>query len=113
MASLLAQADVVLNCSISEGGMPNAILEALVLERAVLASDVAGNRALVEDDVTGLLFGNARELQAKAERLVRDPALRARLGRAGRALVEREFPIDRELTGYRDVYRRLTPVASS
>ena len=42
MASLLAQADVVLNCSVSEGGMANSVLEALALERAVLVSDIAG-----------------------------------------------------------------------
>jgi glycosyltransferase involved in cell wall biosynthesis len=113
MASLLGQADVVLNCSLSEGGMANAVLEALALGRAVLTSDIPGNRALVEEDVTGLLYRDADELGAKAERLARDPALRARLGRAGRALVEREFSIEGEVDGYRALYRRLAPVASA
>jgi len=113
MASLLGQADVVLNCSVSEGGMANAVLEALALERAVLASAIPGNRALVEDEVTGLLFRDARELGVQAERLVRDPGLRARLGRAGRTLFEREFPVERELNGYTAVYDRLVPVVSA
>jgi glycosyltransferase involved in cell wall biosynthesis len=112
MASLLAQADVVLNCSVSEGGMPNAILEALALEQAVLAADIPGNRPLIEDGVTGLLFRDAHELATQAGRLAADPALRVRLGRAGRVRVDREFSVDRELRGYREVYRRLTPVAS-
>jgi glycosyltransferase involved in cell wall biosynthesis len=112
MASLLTQADIVLNCSVSEGGMANAVLEALALGRAVLASDIPGNRALVEDDVTGLLFSDPRELSLKAERLARDPALRARLGRAGRALVEREFSSASEVSGYRAIYRRLAPVSA-
>jgi glycosyltransferase involved in cell wall biosynthesis len=111
MASLISEADVVLNCSLSEGGMANAVLEALALGRAVLASNIAGNRALVEDDVTGLLFGSPHELSVKAERLARDARLRARLGHAGRALVEREFPPEREINGYRAVYRRLDPAA--
>lgn len=111
MASLMTEADVVLNCSLSEGGMANAVLEALALGRAVLASNIAGNRALVEDEVTGLLFSGPRELSDKAERLARDSRLRARLGHAGRALVEREFPPEREINGYRAVYRRLDPVA--
>jgi L-malate glycosyltransferase len=113
MASLFAQADVVLNCSLSEGGMANAVLEALSLERAVLASDIPANRALVEDGVTGLLYRDAGELAVKAERLARDRALRARLGRAGRGLIEREFSVEREVDGYRAVYRRLAPVAST
>jgi glycosyltransferase involved in cell wall biosynthesis len=63
--------------------------------------------------VTGLLYRDAVELGANAERLARDPALRARLGRAGRRLIEREFSVEREVDGYRAVYRRLAPVAST
>jgi glycosyltransferase involved in cell wall biosynthesis len=111
MASLLEAADVVLNCSISEGGMANSILEALSLGRAVLAADIPGNRSLVEPGVTGLLFTDEDGLEAAAERLVREPALRAALGRAGRALVERRYPAGAEVDGYLAVYRALMPVA--
>jgi glycosyltransferase involved in cell wall biosynthesis len=112
MASLYAQADVVLNCSISEGGMANAVLEALALARAVLASDIPGNRALVTHDVTGLLFHDAHDLAIQAARLAAEPKLRARLGRSGRMLVEREFSASREIDGYQAVYRRAAPVVS-
>ncbi len=113
MASLLAQADVVLNCSTSEGGMANSVLEALALGRAVLASDIEGNRSLIEDGVTGLLFGDEAAFEARAGLLARDPALRARLGAAGRALVERQYPPEREIDGYLDLYRQLAPVPSA
>ena len=111
MASLLDQSDVVLNCSISEGGMANSVLEALACGRAVLASDISGNRALVEDGITGLLFDGPASLRAQAARLIGDGALRARLGRAGRARVERDFPTAREIDGYLEVYRGLARVA--
>jgi len=88
MASLLAQADVVLNCSISEGGMANSVLEALALGRAVLASDIPGNRSLVEDGVTGLLFRDEAGFEAAAARLIRDPELRARLGMISQEVAE-------------------------
>jgi len=110
MASLLAQADVVLNCSLSEGGMANSVLEALVAGRAVLAADIEGNRSLIEDGVTGLLFSDEDELEARAERLLADPALRARLGAAGRARVAALYPPELEISGYLGVYRRLVPV---
>lgn len=110
MASLLRQSDVVLNCSISEGGMANAVLEALTVGRAVLAADIDGNRSLVDDGVTGLLFRDADELALAAERLVADPALRERLGRAGRERALREYPPAREIDGYVAVYRRLAAV---
>jgi glycosyltransferase involved in cell wall biosynthesis len=86
MASLLAQADVVLNSSVSEGGMPNSVLEALALERAVLVSDVPGNRALVEDEVTGLTFADDAELATKANGSLRMPRCeRDWAGPAGRS----------------------------
>jgi glycosyltransferase involved in cell wall biosynthesis len=112
VGSLLARADVVLNCSSSEGGMANSVLEALAMERAVLASDIPGNRSLIEHGVTGLLFANDTDLEEHADGLAHDPALRARLGRAGRERVEAEYPPAREIDGYMDVYRALTPVAS-
>jgi glycosyltransferase involved in cell wall biosynthesis len=110
MASLLERATVVLNCSESEGGMANSVLEALSLGRAVLAADIDGNRSLVEEDVTGLLFRDDAEFEAKAERLIVDPDLRRRLGVAGRALVEERYPPAREIDGYLEVYRDLAPV---
>ena len=106
MASLVGQADVVLNCSISEGGMANSVLEAMVLGRSVLATDIPGNRALVEDGVTGLLFTDDDSLAEAAGRLAGDPALRARLGRQARALVEQRYPPSREIAGYTAIYRR-------
>ena len=107
MAALLDQADIVLNCSVSEGGMANSVLEAMVRGRAVLASDIPGNRALVEDGVTGLLFDGPAALAAQAARLVRDGALRARLGAAARARVERDYPPAREIDGHLAIYRAL------
>jgi glycosyltransferase involved in cell wall biosynthesis len=107
MASLLSQADIVLNCSISEGGMANSVLEALSLERAVLASDIDGNRSLVVDGTTGLLFQDEAEFERRAALLARDPALRERLGRAGAARVAARFPPARELDGYRQLYDEL------
>jgi glycosyltransferase involved in cell wall biosynthesis len=112
MASFLSQVNVVLNCSVSEGGMANSVLEALACDRAVLASDIEGNRSLVEHDVSGLLFRDEAELGAMAERLVLDAALRARLGVTGRARVEARFPVAREIDGYLAIYRALTPAAA-
>ena len=107
MPALLASADIVLNCSLSEGGMANAVLEAQALGRAVLASDIPGNRSLVEDGVTGFLFASETELADKAERLAADPALRRRLGEAGRRVVETRFTPTIEAEGYLAVYARV------
>jgi glycosyltransferase involved in cell wall biosynthesis len=113
MASLLQQADVMLNCSESEGGMANSVLEAMAVGRAVLASDIEGNRSVVEDGVTGLLFRDERDLEAAAERLAGDAGLRRRLGAAARAMVTARYPAEAEIESYLDIYRRLVPVPSA
>jgi len=104
MPALLGAADIVLNCSLSEGGMANSVIEALTLGRAVLASDIPGNRSLIEDGVTGLLFDSETSLGEQARRLTADPALRRRLGETGRRLVAARLAPAREIEGYLEVY---------
>jgi glycosyltransferase involved in cell wall biosynthesis len=56
-----------------------------------------------------MLFGSPEELGAKADRLLKDPDLRGRLGLAGRERVAARFGRDRETDGYLAAYARLTP----
>jgi glycosyltransferase involved in cell wall biosynthesis len=107
MPAMLRDADVVLNCSLSEGGMANSVLEALACGRAVLASDIEGNRSLIEDGVTGLLFAGPDEFAGKMARLLDDPGLRKSLGEAGRARAER-FGQEEEIESYARLYASLT-----
>ena len=74
-------------------GVPKALLEAAACARPIVASDMPGCREVVRPGETGLL-APPRDVGALAEALAAlagDPARRAAMGRAGRALVEREF----------------------
>ena len=118
----MQSADVFLNTSLNEG-MPGAVLEAMAEGLPVLASDVTGNRTLVVHEKNGLLFpvADVRALMEAACRLIRDEALRKRLGRAGSALALSHYSVEREVDGYRRIYEELllvrapnqTPRASS
>lgn len=110
MRSLLEAADSVINASASEGGMANSVLEAMAVGRPVLASDIEGNRSLVEEGVTGFLFGTEEELEVGARRLIDDPDLRRSLGNAGREKLLRLYPPEREIDGYLALYDRLAPI---
>jgi glycosyltransferase involved in cell wall biosynthesis len=110
LPELYASADAFVLASFTEGH-PKALLEAMSAGLACVASDCAGNRSLVTDGATGLLFDPRRpdELTACLHRVLTDPTLAAALGRAARktvierydlaACVEREIALLRELGG--------------
>ncbi len=102
MMSAYRSADVVLNASRSEG-ISNALMEAMVAGRAILASDIPGNRDLIEDGRTGLLHRRA-DFAVKAERLARDRDLRESLGRAAAEHAAKTFSVDREVEALLGVY---------
>jgi glycosyltransferase involved in cell wall biosynthesis len=110
--SFMAASDVFLNTSHNEG-MSGAILEAMVEGLPVLASDIAGNRALIVDGETGILFppGDVDGLVAWGLKLVEDRALRKRLGTAAQRRILERFSPERELDGYEAIYRELLSTA--
>lgn len=96
--ALLDAADLLVLPSFAEG-LPVVLMEALAARIPVIASRVAGVQELVEDGETGYAIpaGDLESLIARMDQLLGDPALRARLGAAGRARVEAEFDIAREV----------------
>src|SRR6266700_7638014 len=75
---------------------PTVIIEAMTAARPVVSTRLAGIPESVVHGETGLLAspGDTTELAQALEQLMRDPALRSRLGRAGRARVEEHFQIE-------------------
>ncbi len=103
--SLLArEVDIYLHTSAWEG-LPLAILEAMALGKPVVATDVVGNRDVVLHGVTGFLGRSAGDLAGPLRQLVADPGLRARLGAAGRARVERHFSLPVLMAALQGLYR--------
>ena len=70
-----------------------AVIEAGACALPVVVSDVGGLPEVVRDGETGLVVArdDVPALQAALTRLILDPALRERLGAAGRAHVQREY----------------------
>ena len=90
-------------------GFPRALMEAAAMGLACVATDVRGCRQAVDHEVTGLLVParDPARLADALERLLRDPAARARMGAAGRRKAIAEFDESRIIAAILAAYRRL------
>ena len=84
--------DILVNCSRQES-FGVVICEASAAGMAVVATDVGGVRETVVDGTTGILVprDDPEALAAAIGRLIENPHLRDRMGRAGRQLVCRRY----------------------
>jgi glycosyltransferase involved in cell wall biosynthesis len=108
VAQLLRSLDVFVLPSLSEG-MSNTLLEAMGVGLPVLASDVGGNREIIQDGRSGLLFRSEDERGATDQlvRLTADADLRRALGVAAIERVREQFSIAAMLQRYEGLYRRV------
>ena len=115
LSGLLAVCDVMVFPSLFEG-MPNAVLEAMAAECAIVASDVAGHRELIEHGVTGALLSLA-ELdllpQAIEEMLDLPQAQRRQFGKAARKHVIARHHPDDESSAWSQAYEEARKIHRS
>jgi glycosyltransferase involved in cell wall biosynthesis len=105
---LLATAHVFVLSTRSEG-LPLSVLEAMAAGLPVIASNVGGIHELVADGVSGVLVppDDPDALAEAIERLVEDPSLAQRLGRAGRRRVAENFDLEAVREAHLALYRRM------
>lgn len=107
-ARLIRSCDVFVLSSRWEG-LPLTVLEAMACSRPVVATAVDGTVEAVVNEETGLLVppGDALALESALRRLLDDPELRLRYGRAGRRRLEERFHVDRVAQSHLRLYESL------
>jgi trehalose synthase len=107
--ALQRRSDVVVQKSIAEGfGLT--VAEAMWKERPVIASRVGGMQDQIGDGESGVLIGDARDLDAFGAALaglLADPAVAERIGKAARRRVAEEFLVTRRLIQYFEIFEAL------
>lgn len=100
--------DVFVHPSIHDG-MPNAILEAMACEKAIIATPVGGIKDIVENGKNGMLVSvnDANALAEKILELLDDREKCESLGKSAREFVMSKFKPEAELTANLEVYRSL------
>jgi glycosyltransferase involved in cell wall biosynthesis len=94
--NVLASLDVLVLPSFAHEGIPQIILQAQAMARAVVATTVGGIPEVVKDGVTGLLVPprDPVKLAEKIRAVLDDADLRKRLGQAARANIEQKHSLD-------------------
>ena len=102
----MAMSDVVVCASLYEA-FPRTLLEALAMERPVVATAVGGIPEIVIDGETGVLTpaGDPNALASAVLRLLDDRELARRLAAAGRELVCQRYTVEAHAAALASLYR--------
>ena len=108
----LARSDVVVFSSSWEG-LSIAALEALAAGTPVVSTDVQGMHELLIGGAGAVVpLDDGTALGERILTLLRDPTEHERMGRAGRALIENDYSLERMVDAYESVYELLADGAS-
>ena len=100
-----AALDVVVLASARPEPFGGVVVEAMAMGKPVVGTAIGGTVEQIEEGVTGFLVppNNPVAMAEALARLIADPALRARMGAAGRRWFEVKF-------GFEEMYRRLLAI---
>jgi len=108
----IASASIGVLTSRSEG-FSNAILEYMCQSLPVIATDVGGNREVIDDGRTGYVIpvDDSAALAEKIDFLLDHPEAAMKLGQQGRAAVLEKFSLQSMVRNHEDYYCRLLAAA--
>lgn len=109
--ALLRGTDIYALPSYYREGTPMSVLEAMSTGLAVVTTDGVGCRETVISEQSGLIVPtrDTAALIAALDRLLSDPELRQRLGRAARKRAQDVFAVEKVVAAIFEVYRELLP----
>jgi glycosyltransferase involved in cell wall biosynthesis len=108
MANIIAQASIVCLPTTYKEGLPRLLVEAGACGRPVVTTDIPGCRMIVRNGENGQMIppGDVSALVTVLKTLIDNPALRQKMGKRGREIVELEFSVNSVIAHTLDVYNQ-------
>ncbi len=106
--NVIRMIDVFVLCSFHEG-LPMALLEAMLLEKAVVCTRVGGMQEVVENELNGLLV-ESKDAPALAEALIKihsDESFRKNIQRSAKHTIIERFSMQKMVKSLMAVYEKL------
>lgn len=102
---ILERSDIICLTSRWEG-MPYALLEAICYKKAIVATDIPGNRDLIQDGQTGFLVQNEEEFAKRIITLSQSQKLTEKMGENGYRMNQHLFDITNMNKRICDIYKK-------
>ena len=112
MPEVFSQVHIVSLPSYAEG-LPKVLIEASACGRPIVTTDVSGCRDTIVDGKNGILVPaqDSKALANAFRKLISDPQLRQRMGKAGRETAVNEFSIEiviqKTFSVYQDLFKAI------
>ena len=105
---LLSLADFYVCSSLSEG-LSLAIMEAMAVGKAVVATEVGGNPELIANEVNGFLVPSAKpqELGQRMQKCIANGEMVKNMGERGRSIARKTFSLETMIHNYQELYHEL------
>ncbi|MFW9873689.1 MAG: glycosyltransferase family 4 protein [Candidatus Thorarchaeota archaeon] len=100
--------DMLASLSSTEG-LSNVILEALVNRLPIIATDVGGNREIIDHEYSGLLvkYGQKEQYVKEIKRIICDEELGNYLGTNGFKTILKRFAFNRRMINVENIYEKI------
>lgn len=104
IARVLTAADVLAFPSLEPEGFGRPLIEAMAVQRPVVATDVGPSRELIGPEAGVTVQPAARQLADALTEVLSSHELSSRMGRAGRARVEQRFSLPQQVAAMEHIY---------
>lgn len=107
--AVMGSLDVIVHASVKPDALPTVILEAMFMEKPVVATNVGGVPEIIDDGESGLIVppGDKAAMASAIGKLLGDKVLRERMGRSGKKTLLSRFRAEDYLRKVFGVYREL------
>lgn len=103
----LSASDILLVPRLAGVNTPLKVLDYFKAGGAIVATDVAGNRLILNDESAMFADSNARDFAKAIEKLIQNPDLRFKLSQRGRFLYKHKYNFDKFKQRLKDCYLNL------
>lgn len=109
VASVMDAGDIVVHASTAPEPFGRVIIEAMALQKPVIATDRGGPKEIISNGKEGFLImpGDPAEMASAIEWLIDNPSLRNEMGRAGKQRVDSMFSVRRHVQNVSNCYCKL------